>query len=143
MVGMKATVHPSQTEGRAQSKYGGNVAHKYSSITEQHIRHQPVIEAQKETQPTSVLLEAGNSEKPSSASVTPNSSAGIASTWTSMKTRFQNFKANMGSKKFLPLSLSRSHSTTSGSLDEIFQGLKRHSSNARVDDLDDDDSTHS
>ncbi|BAF19074.1 uncharacterized protein [Oryza sativa Japonica Group] len=137
--GMKATTLPSKKEGRLQSKYASNVALKYSSIREQNSSHQAVKQAQTETQSTSVVPETGNSETPSSVSKEPDSSAGIASRWTLMKTGFQNFKANMSSKKFLPLSLSSTQSSSSGSLDEIFEGLKRHSSNASVDYLDDDD----
>lgn len=136
---MKATTLPSKKEGRLQSKYASNVALKYSSIREQNSSHQAVKQAQTETQSTSVVPETGNSETPSSVSKEPDSSAGIASRWTLMKTVFQNFKANMSSKKFLPLSLSSTQSSSSGSLDEIFEGLKRHSSNASVDYLDDDD----
>ena len=131
-VGMKVTVYPSKREGGAQSKYGVNVDHKYSSIGEKPISDQSVKQVQKETHSTSILLEAENSEKPSPASVAPDSSAGIMSRWTA------------SFKKLLPSNLSRtSSSTSSGSLDEIFQELKRHSSknNAQVDCLDEDDST--
>ncbi|XP_006655918.1 LMBR1 domain-containing protein 2 homolog A-like [Oryza brachyantha] len=138
--GVKAKTYTSKTERAFQSEYASKVAHKYSSIREQNISNQTVKQAQKETQSTSVLLETVNSEIPSSVSKEQDSSAGVASTWTSVKTGFQNFKANLGSKKFLPLSLSCTQSSSSGSLDEIFQGLKRHSSNASVDYLDDDDS---
>ncbi|KAK8717349.1 hypothetical protein V6N13_044620 [Hibiscus sabdariffa] len=62
-------------------------------------------------------------------------SSGLASTWRSMKSGFQNFKANMEAKKFLPLSqnqesklaIPRLNSSDSESLDEIFQRLKRPS----------------
>ncbi|KQK18966.1 hypothetical protein BRADI_1g45660v3 [Brachypodium distachyon] len=141
-VAMKETVHTSKMGGGAQSKSGVNVDHKYSSIREQASSHLSVKQVQNETHSTSILLEAGNSEKPSPLSVAPDSSAGTASTWTSMKTGFQSFKSNMSSKRFLPLSLSRTKSSPTGSLDEIFQRLKRHQSNARVACLDDDDGTH-
>ncbi|KAL4377947.1 hypothetical protein GQ457_02G009130 [Hibiscus cannabinus] len=62
-------------------------------------------------------------------------SSGLASTWRSMKSGFQNFKANMEAKKFLPISqnqesklaIPRLNSSDSESLDEIFQRLKRPS----------------
>ncbi|KAM0911324.1 hypothetical protein ACQ4PT_013551 [Festuca glaucescens] len=145
-VGLKVTVYPAKSEGGAQSKYGVNVDHKYSSIREHPSpsSHQPVKEVQKENYSTSVLLEAGNSEKPSPDSVAPDSSAGITSRWTSMKAGFQSFKSNASFKRLLPLNLSRTDSSTSsGSLDEIFEGLKRHSSksNPQADYLDEDDNT--
>uniref|UniRef100_A0A0D9WNC0 LMBR1-like membrane protein n=1 Tax=Leersia perrieri TaxID=77586 RepID=A0A0D9WNC0_9ORYZ len=139
---MKAAIHTSKTEGLLQSKYTSNAAHKYSSIREENSSHQAVKQVQKESQSTTVLSGTGNSENsetPSSVSNEPDSQAGTTSTWTSMKTGFQNFRANMGSKKIFPLSLSHTQSSSSKSLDEIFQGLKRHSSNASVDYLDDDD----
>ncbi|XP_062233315.1 uncharacterized protein LOC133930642 isoform X2 [Phragmites australis] len=119
-----------KTEGTAQSKYGGNVAHKYSSIREQCSSQKSVDQV---TSSTSISLEAGNPETSPSVSVAPDSSVGMTSTWTSMKTSLQNFKANMGSKKFL-----RPSQSPSVSLDEIFERLQRHPSNAHVDHLDDD-----
>jgi hypothetical protein len=137
---MKVTVNPSKSEG-AQSKYSVNVDHKYSSIIEKPNSPQAVKQVQKESHSTSILLEAGYSEKTPPVSVAPESSVGIKSTWTSMKIGFQSFKSSMSSKKLLPLNLSRTSSSTSETLDEIFQGLKRQSSNTQVDYLDDDDST--
>jgi hypothetical protein len=137
-VGMKVTVHPSKSGG-AQSKYSVSVDHKYSSIIEKPSSPQAVKQVQKESHSTSILLEAGNSGNATPVSVEPEPSAGIKSTWTSMKTGFQSFKSSMSSKKLLPLNLSRTSSSTSEALDEIFQGLKRQSSNTQVDYLDDDD----
>ncbi|KAF7100261.1 hypothetical protein CFC21_101795 [Triticum aestivum] len=134
VVVMKAAPHSPKREGGAQ--------HKYSSITEQHSSQQSVKQVKEETRPTSALLEAGDSENPSPASVVPDPSAGTASRWASMKAGFRSFKSSMSSKRLLPSSLSRTSSSTSDSLDEIFRGLKRHSSNPRADVeyLDDDDS---
>uniref|UniRef100_A0ACD5ZL52 Uncharacterized protein n=1 Tax=Avena sativa TaxID=4498 RepID=A0ACD5ZL52_AVESA len=143
-VGMKVTVHPAKSEGGAHSKHGVNVDHKYSSIREHPSPsgHQSAKQVQKDTRSASILLEAGNSEEPSPVSVAPDSSAGITSRWSSMKAGFQSFKSNASFKKLLPLNLSRtSSSSSSGSLDEIFEGLKRQSSrrNAQVHYLDVDD----
>jgi len=144
-VGMKVIVHPAKSEGGAHSKYGVNVDHKYSSIRENPSPsgHQSAKQVQKDTHSTSIVLEAGNSEEQSPVSAAPDSSAGVTSRWSSMKAGFQSFKSNASFKKLLPLNLSRtSSSSSSGSLDEIFEGLKRHSSkrNAQVHYLDDDDS---
>ncbi|KAL6605947.1 hypothetical protein ACP70R_041600 [Stipagrostis hirtigluma subsp. patula] len=126
-------------ERTAQSHYSGNFAHKYACIREQCSSQKSAEQVQTGT---SISLEAGNSENPSSVSVAPDSPRAMDSTWTSMKIGLQNFKANMGSSKFLRLSLSPSSLGTDASaaesLDEIFQRLKRHSSNAEVDHLEDD-----
>lgn len=72
-------------------------------------------------------------------------SSGIASTWQSMKSGFQNIKSNIGAKKFLPLrqleDTKHSRVSSSESLDEIFQRLKQPAveNRAYVDDDDDYD----
>ncbi|KAG0480338.1 hypothetical protein HPP92_011196 [Vanilla planifolia] len=59
--------------------------------------------------------------------------SGITSKWASMKSGFQNFKANIDARKFLPLRHSQdtslhSHASSSESLEDIFQRIKqRHS----------------
>lgn len=72
--------------------------------------------------------------------------SGVAATWQSMKMGFQNFKANIGAKKFLPLRESQENTKhsqvpSSESLDEIFENLKRPAPDYRKyssdDDLDD------
>ncbi|KAL3524828.1 hypothetical protein ACH5RR_013200 [Cinchona calisaya] len=85
-------------------------------------------EAQNMASPKVSLLDVGSSQSGSSSGV----QSGLASRWASMKAGFQNFKANMGSKMFLPLRqvqetqvLSRTFS--SESLDDVFQRLKRPS----------------
>ncbi|TVU28590.1 hypothetical protein EJB05_20112 [Eragrostis curvula] len=139
----EAEATSSRLDGRvAQSKYANNretIASKYSSIREQSRQA-----AKKEVSSNSMsLLEERNPEQ-RSAGVPPGSSAGMSSTWASMKIGFQNFKANMGSKKFLPLRQDSGyapHSSVSSpeSLDDIFQRLKRRPANMPVDYLDDDD----
>lgn len=71
-------------------------------------------------------------------------STGLASTWKSMKNGFQSFKTNIATKKFLPVRqmqeekamISRVSSTES--LDEIFQRLRRPSVDHIGEDIDDD-----
>lgn len=73
------------------------------------------------------LLDAANSQP------TNNSApSGLASKWASMKQGFQNFKANIEAKKLIPLRQAQeprhmmlSRASSSESLDEIFQRLKR------------------
>ena len=90
------------------------------------------------------LLNTGTSD---SANDLGRTSSGM-STWQSMKMGLQNFKTNLGSKKFLPTLDSQetkllSHDSSSESLDEIFQRLKRPSSDSTtyVDADEDDDDT--
>ncbi|KAJ4953272.1 hypothetical protein NE237_030104 [Protea cynaroides] len=115
------------------SKYGMSreaIGNKYAAIREQ--RRQVSATKSSETNITSAtvsLLDAGNSQN-QSGNTTGGSTAGVASRWESMKTGFQNLRSNIGSKKFLPLhqvqeTNSISADSSSESLDEIFQRLKR------------------
>ncbi|KAJ1281132.1 hypothetical protein BS78_04G285200 [Paspalum vaginatum] len=134
----------SRIDSRAgQSKYANNrenIASKYTSIREQNRQTGKAVK--KEISSNSVsLLEERNPDRPSSAGVPPT---GVSATWASMKIGFQNFKANMGSKKFLPLRqdpgfVPNSNVSSPESLDDIFQRLKRRPANTPVDYLDDDD----
>ncbi|GMI77130.1 hypothetical protein like AT5G65290 [Hibiscus trionum] len=79
------------------------------------------------------LLEASNSVS-QSGSQKGGPSSGLGSSWSSMKSGFQNFKANIEARKFLPIRqnqeaklISAVNSSDSESLDEIFQRLKRSS----------------
>ncbi|GJM86908.1 hypothetical protein PR202_ga02808 [Eleusine coracana subsp. coracana] len=144
IVEMETGANSSRIEGRVgQSKYANNretIASKYSSIREQNRQA-----AKKEVSPNSVsLLQERNPEQRSNSGVPPGSLNGVSSTWASMKIGFQNFKANMGSKKFLPLRqdpgyVPQSSASSPESLDDIFQRLKRRPANMPVDYLDDDD----
>lgn len=118
----------SSDEGR---KYGSSreaMSNKYAVIREQirqstlNTKPVPNIASAKVT-----LLDTEDGE-PSNTNEKTNS--GLASKWESMKVGFQNFKANIGTKKFLPLpqvqeSKTLSHHDSAQSLDEIFQRLKR------------------
>ncbi|XP_004288162.1 PREDICTED: LMBR1 domain-containing protein 2 homolog A [Fragaria vesca subsp. vesca] len=71
------------------------------------------------------LLDAANPDNTIEGSPT-----GLASKWVSMKNGFQNFKANIAAKKFIPLrqvqeTVDMSRGSSSESLDDIFQKLKR------------------
>lgn len=123
-----------------QAGHGGTVDHRYSSVREQCSSPKPVEQLQKEIS-ASDKLDPANSEEPPSVSMAPDSPAETASTWALMKMGLQNFRESMGSKKFLRLSLSPrvgTNESATESLDEIFRKLKRHSSNADADHLDDD-----
>ncbi|CAD6249415.1 unnamed protein product [Miscanthus lutarioriparius] len=141
---MKVGATSSRNDGRAgQLKYANNretIASKYTSIREQDRQSGKAV--RKEISPNSVsLLEERNSEQRSNVGVPPT---GVSATWASMKIGFQNFKTNMGSKKFLPLRqdpgfVLNSNVSSPESLDDIFQRLKRRPANVPVDYLDDDD----
>ncbi|PAN08329.1 hypothetical protein PAHAL_1G403500 [Panicum hallii] len=143
-VEMKAGATSSRIDGRAgHSKYANNrenIASKYTSVREQNRQAGKAVK--KEIQSNSVsLLEERNSEQRFNTGVPPT---GVSATWASMKTGFQNFKANMGAKKFIPLRqdpgfVPNSNVSSPESLDDIFQRLKRRSANMPVDYLDDDD----
>ncbi|KAM1068404.1 hypothetical protein ACFX2A_000379 [Malus domestica] len=75
------------------------------------------------------LLDEGNSNPDSTAG---GLHTGLSSKWESMKNGFQNFKANIAAKKFIPLhqvqdTVELSRASSNESLDEIFQRLKRRS----------------
>ncbi|KAJ4833660.1 hypothetical protein Tsubulata_001298 [Turnera subulata] len=102
------------------------IGNKYAAMREQG-RHANLGPAEKNISSAKVsLLDTGNSR-----SDTPGGpSSGLSFKWESMKNGFQNFKANIGAKKFLPLRQTPepiSSSPSNESLDEIFQRLKRPS----------------
>ncbi|CAL5054422.1 unnamed protein product [Urochloa decumbens] len=132
------------SSGRAgHSKYANNrehIASKYTTIREQNRQAGKAVKKEISSNAVS-LLEERNSEQRSNAGVPPT---GVSATWASMKIGFQNFKANMGSKKFIPLRqdpgfIPNSNVSSPESLDDIFQRLKRRPANMPVDYLDDDD----
>lgn len=119
---------PSKEDGRRHATSKEAIGNKYAAMREQmrHANTQPV----EDMSSTKVsLLDAGSS---GSSGKTAVQSSGLASKWESMKNGFQSFKANMGAKKFLPLRQMQetklvSRNSSSESLDEIFQRLKRPS----------------
>lgn len=66
----------------------------------------------------------------------------LSSTWRSMQTGFRNFKSNMESKGFIPLNqvqdAGHSRASSTDSLDEIFDKIKRPTSESPNYDSDDD-----
>ncbi|KAF3788458.1 domain-containing 2-like protein A [Nymphaea thermarum] len=75
------------------------------------------------------LLESGNSRDEHNSIETTSSSSGLSNTWASMKTNFQNFRANLDAKGFLQLRQTRESKPNSDvpekSLDEIFKKIKK------------------
>ncbi|KAJ8424682.1 hypothetical protein Cgig2_014154 [Carnegiea gigantea] len=142
MDGIKGNIpKKSNVEARQYSENREAIGHKYTAMREQN-RPKPVENTMASAKIS--LLNAGSSD---SVSGTEGPSSGLSSTWRTMKSGFQNFKANIGSRKFLPLRQTQeaklmSHDSSSDSLDDIFQRLKRPTrEQATYDDDGDDDDT--
>ncbi|KAJ7956781.1 LMBR1 domain-containing protein 2-like A [Quillaja saponaria] len=114
-------------------RYGSSreaISNKYAAIREQSGQASKLKPVEKSNASSKIsLLDGGDTH---SGNAIGGPSSGLASTWQSMKTGFQSFKANIGAKKFLPLrqiqeSNAVSRVSSSESLDDIFQRLKRPS----------------
>ncbi|PIA52027.1 hypothetical protein AQUCO_01000127v1 [Aquilegia coerulea] len=125
----------------AARKYGSSredIGSKYVALREQQNRQgsNTKLTEKNIASATVSLLKASNS-------TIGGPSTGLASTWTTMKTGFQSFKANIGAKKFLPISQAQeaTHSrvSSSESLDDIFQRLKKQPVVNHGDSSDEDD----
>ncbi|KAF6170303.1 hypothetical protein GIB67_042993 [Kingdonia uniflora] len=108
-------------ESRVYATRSENIGSKYTILREQQIKQasNPISTEKNITSSSVSLINEGNSN-----------TTGLTSTWISMKTNFQNFKANIGAKKFLPLRQVQETNlvtrvSSSESLDEIFQRLKK------------------
>ncbi|KAK9713087.1 hypothetical protein RND81_06G001900 [Saponaria officinalis] len=126
-------VNPSKKLKPEAQQYSENrevISNKYSAMREQSRKTSGGKPSENIIASTKVsLLNTGSS---SSASEPVGPSSGLSTTWQTMKSGFQNFKTTLGSKKFLPLPQSQetkllSHTSSSESLDDIFQRLKRPS----------------
>lgn len=143
---------PAKDESRKNTANRESIVNKYAIIREQQGRQLTSSSVKrKDSSPVSVsLLERSDSDTHSDG---PNmgSATRLTSAWASMKSGFQNFKTNLGAKKFFPLRQAQESSThtymaSSDSLDEIFQRLKQHPSkdaNMEFDFDDGVDNTHS
>ncbi|KAI3920084.1 hypothetical protein MKW98_001340 [Papaver atlanticum] len=140
----------SNSSTEASRKYASSreaMENKYAAIRQQQIK-QASSNTMAEKNFTSAkvsLLGTGNSQSENSTDNTAPS--GLASKWVSMKNGFQTFKANMEAKNFLPLRQGQdtkriSRVSSSESLDQIFQRLKKPSrGHDSYGDEDDDDDT--
>lgn len=102
------------------------IANKYAVVREQNRQTSNSKPEEKNIASAKVSL----LDESSHSNGTKGEQSGLAMKWASMKNSFQNFKANMGSRKFLPLrplqeSTHVSRDSTPQSLDEIFQRLKQ------------------
>lgn len=114
------------------------ITKKYAVIREQGGPASKLKSGEKNVASADSLFDEGNAKSSNSAG---GPSSGLTSTWQSMKTGFQSFKANIGAKKFLPLRQIQenkgSGDSSSESLDEIFQRLKRPTVNQSIYNDDD------
>uniref|UniRef100_A0A5B7APM4 Putative LMBR1-like membrane protein isoform 2 n=1 Tax=Davidia involucrata TaxID=16924 RepID=A0A5B7APM4_DAVIN len=121
------------------------ISRKYTAIRAQQSKQYTNLNSMEmSTAPsTASLSDAGNSQN-----VAAGPSSGLVSTWESMKTGIKNLKSNIEAKKFLPLrqvqDTKHTRVSSSESLDEIFQRLKRPTVDHRnyVNDDDDDLDNH-
>ncbi|KAG5548480.1 hypothetical protein RHGRI_013982 [Rhododendron griersonianum] len=130
-------VKPSRGEAQHQNNRE-TFGRKYTAVrTQQTTQNLP--------EKSRATFDANVSDTGNSQTTPVGPSSGIASTWQSMKSGFQNIKSNIGAKKFLPLrqveDTKHSRVSSSESLDEIFQRLKQPAveNRAYVDDDNNDD----
>ncbi|GMN33886.1 hypothetical protein TIFTF001_004384 [Ficus carica] len=135
---------PSKDETRKYGSHREAISNKYAAIREQSKQTSSNTKKPVEQSIASAkvsLLDAGEPQPSSNPAEGPS---GLASKWESMKSGFQSFKANLGNKKFLPLRQIQETTlvprvSSSESLDEIFQRLKRPSADHESNSDDDAD----
>lgn len=123
----------SKTSKEDTSRSREAITKKYAVVREQGRPASKLKSEEKNAASADSLSDEGNTNSSNSSG---GSSSGLTSTWQSMKTGFQSFKVNIGAKKFLPLrqiqeNTGSSHSS-SESLDDIFQKLKRPTLNQSI-----------
>ncbi|GMH24690.1 hypothetical protein Nepgr_026533 [Nepenthes gracilis] len=133
----------SNSEARQHSGAREAISYKYTAIREQS-KHSSNAKAGNSIASAKVpLFNTGSSQYGNNSSAGPTS--GLSLTWQSMKTGFLSFKSNIGSKKFLPIRQAEetklvSNASSSESLDDIFQRLRRSTKDpVRYSDVDEDD----
>ncbi|XP_057751064.1 uncharacterized protein LOC130969395 isoform X1 [Arachis stenosperma] len=122
----------SREETRRYTSSRESISSKYAAFrrqSEQASRYNSKREEKNiESSKVSLLDHSDTSHSDNTAGV---SSAGLASTWQTMKTGFRSFKANMGARGLLPihqpLEGKINRASSSESLDDIFQRLKQPS----------------
>ncbi|XP_022854996.1 uncharacterized protein LOC111376279 [Olea europaea var. sylvestris] len=138
-----STSKPSKDEASRYAESKEAISSKYAAMREHNKQASNTKPVENIAAAKVSLLNAGNSQ-PGNSSGIPS---GLASKWASMKAGFQTFKTNIEAKKFLPLRQVEdtkllSRGSSSESLDEIFQKLKRpaagngHSSDGDEDEHD-------
>ncbi|KAK6923370.1 LMBR1-like membrane protein [Dillenia turbinata] len=135
---------PSKDDARKYNSSREALGNKYAAIREQSRQNSSAKQEKNITSAKVSLLNPANSQVSNSNA---GQTSGLASKWESMKMGFQNFKANMEARKFIPLRQAQetklvSRADSSESLDEIFQRLKRPTvEHASYPDDDEDDTS--
>ncbi|KAF7839917.1 LMBR1 domain-containing protein 2-like protein A [Senna tora] len=122
--------NPSKTKKDETRRYSSSreaISNKYAAIREkigQSSKSKP--EENNIASAKVPLLDGGDTHSGNTAGVL---SSGLASTWNSMKTGFQSFKADIGTKRFSPIQQMQENrvfrASSSESLDDIFQRLNQ------------------
>ncbi|KAK9163910.1 hypothetical protein Syun_004812 [Stephania yunnanensis] len=142
---------PPKDSSRSYNSSREDIGAKYAAKREQQSRQSANKKPTEKniTSATVSLLTADNSNSQyASANNVGEPSSGIGSTWASMRSGFQSFKANIGARRFLPLRQSQEPSlvsrvSSSESLDEIFQRLKKRPAIVDRGDYSDEDEVES
>lgn len=103
------------------------ISSKYAAIRQQSGSAYKSKEEEKNLASAKVSLVDHDNTRSSNAAGT----SGLASTWQTMKTGFQSFKANLGGNRFAPIRQTQEDKiprvSSSESLDDIFRRLKQPS----------------
>lgn len=115
-------------------KYARTRQDRRSSITEPSKKNAAAVSS----------LDPVHSHNQSDVNNTNSSGSALSSKWAFMKSGFQNFKTNIGARKFLPLqeiheTSLRARVSSSESLDEIFDRLKQRPGKDKNGELDSED----
>ncbi|KAF6152118.1 hypothetical protein GIB67_031440 [Kingdonia uniflora] len=119
------------------------IGNKYAVIREQQRKQASNTKSERNiTSATVSLLDTDNIQNRNDTANTK--SPLLASAWGSVKTGFESFKANIGTKRYLPLRQVEepkrvSHVSSSESLDDIFQRLKQRPTTEHMVPRGDDD----
>ncbi|QCD84673.1 LMBR1-like membrane protein [Vigna unguiculata] len=117
----------SKEETRRHSSSREAISSKYAAIRQQNGSAYKLKAEEKNLASAKVSLVEHDDARPGNAAGT----SGLASTWQTMKTNFQSFKANLGANRFIPIRQTQEDKiprvSSSESLDDIFQRLKQPS----------------
>ncbi|CAL0325112.1 unnamed protein product [Lupinus luteus] len=128
----------SKEETRRYSSSREAISSKYTAVRQQS--RQTYKSKPDETNIASAKVSLLDPINEHSGNTSGESSSGLSSTWKTMKTGFQSFKANIGAKRgYLPLQQTQgdkiSRASSSESLDDIFQRMKKPSLDQEATDL--------
>ncbi|BAT73414.1 uncharacterized protein HKW66_Vig0011320 [Vigna angularis] len=124
-------------ETRRHSSSREAISSKYAAIRQQSGSAYKLKAEEKNLASAKVSLVEHDNTRSGNAAGT----SGLASTWQTMKTNFQSFKANLGANRFTPIRQTQEskipHVSSSESLDDIFQRLKRPSLDQNINNDED------